>query len=141
MRIVTTDGAVALDETGYLYDEAGRLQAVTDGLGKTSSYTYDDESHLLTVTDATSRTWTRTYDDRGNLLTATDPAGNGVSYTHDDLGRLSGTTASFRDYTGGVAVPSNQTPQAILTTYARDDAQGTLTVTDPLSNVSTYVRD
>jgi len=141
VRIVTTDGAVALDETGYLYDEAGRLQAVTDGLGKTSSYTYDDESHLLTVTDATSRTWTRTYDDRGNLLTATDPAGNVVTYTNDALGRMNGTSGTYKDYTGGVAVPSNQTPQPIETTYVRDDAQGTLTVTDPLSNVSTYVRD
>lgn len=93
-------GVAAADEAVEVatsYDEAGRVESVTDGEGNLTSYVYDghgrlSETHFpsLTTKGVSSETdYERlTYDTIGNVLTRRLRDGQVHGFTHDALGRL-----------------------------------------------------
>jgi RHS repeat-associated protein len=84
------------------YDQ-GRLQQVTDPLGRQVSYGYDGQGHLTSVTAPGGRVTHYGYDASGRLSSVTDPRGHTTTTTYDSAGRavtqvgLDGRTTTF-DY-------------------------------------------
>ncbi len=115
--------------TAYVPDSLGRIQSLTDPLGKVTSYSYDNLNRVLTVTlppvgaltFTTSYTHDTEYDAAGGILfvRTTDPNGNEIRQGYDRFGRLVKT----RDALGNDTVY----------TYTRDmltsirDANGNIT--------------
>lgn len=90
---VTLDekGRVATQRTGelqplrYGYDDAGRIEVLTQGEGEEARvirYRYDDAGRLASVTDPLSVETTFGYDDAGRVTSATGPRGQ-VGATYD----------------------------------------------------------
>jgi RHS repeat-associated protein len=148
-HLLVTNGAGQVVRT-LLYDESGRLTAITDGNGNTSRVAADVPGRQVVFTDPTGRLTTReTYDDGGNLvqqdrvsggktittratyneagwqLSATDPLGHTTSQTFD----ASGNVLATADRSGHV------------TNYTYNAFSEPLTVTDPLGNVTRNTYD
>jgi RHS repeat-associated protein len=79
--------------TGYGYDVADRLTAVTDPVNGTTTYAYDDLGNLITQTSPDTGTTGYQYDAAGNLVQKTDALGQLFTYTYDALNRLTGVDA------------------------------------------------
>ena len=77
--------------TGYGYDPAGRVVAVTDRHGR-REFTRDPAGRIVAATDALGHTTGYTYDRRGHLVAVTDPLGGVTRYTHDECGRVTAVT-------------------------------------------------
>ncbi|WP_304453414.1 RHS repeat-associated core domain-containing protein [Nocardiopsis sp. YSL2] len=147
-RVDRQGGEAPLMDTGYTYDDAGNVRAITDapegGATETQCFTYDP---LLQLTEA----WTLPHEDTDAC--AEEPAAASVggpaaywhSYTYDDAGNrvsetLHDTTGSgddaVRDYTypdAGQGQPNTvrevveQTPQGdTLSSFDYDDAGNTV---------------
>src|SRR6185369_9232953 len=71
-------------EASTTYFPNGRLQSITDAMGKTTSYTYDLVNNITTIThpDNTGSTIQR-FDTNGLLLSETDPLNRTTTYTYD----------------------------------------------------------
>jgi len=71
-------------EATTTYFPNGRLQSITDAMGKTTSYTYDLVNNVTTTThpDNTGSTIQR-FDGNGLMLSETNPLGQTKSYTYD----------------------------------------------------------
>lgn len=113
------------DERGntssFTRDSAGRVTAATDAGGRKLSYQRDASGRLLSVTDPAARAVTFGYDSSGRLNALTDPSGNASRLSYDSAGRV----ASFTDAKGGVS------------TFAFD-SNGRLTkTTDPRTTATT----
>ena len=73
-----------IPEATTTYFPNGRLQSITDAMGKTTSYTYDLVNNVTTTThpDNTGSTIQR-FDTNGLLLSETNPLNQTKSYTYD----------------------------------------------------------
>src|SRR6266542_5932079 len=75
------------------YDDAGRLEKITDRIGRVREFTYFDNNQLQQEdwrdTGAGGIVWTRdwTYNENGQVLTAADDNGT-YTITYDELGRV-----------------------------------------------------
>ncbi|MFA6409526.1 MAG: RHS repeat-associated core domain-containing protein [Gammaproteobacteria bacterium] len=76
----------------YKYDAFGRLLAMTDSLGNTTSMTYDKLGHKLSVYDPDKGNWKYEYNVLGELLKQTDANGNVTTFQYDALGRQTART-------------------------------------------------
>jgi len=93
----------------------------------TTTYTYDDASRLDIVTDPNLGTYDHDYDPNGNRAALSYPNGTNTTYLYDDLNRLtnltttgpSGTIQSYQ-YTLGPAGNRTQIDEADGTTRAYD---------------------
>ncbi len=131
------------------YYPGGQVWKTTDALGIISYYEYDtlgrttcvvqnyvDGAYNSAYTDKDIAT-TYTYDDAGQLLTTTDPLGIVTHYEYDDLGRL---VETIQNYVNGV-FNSSYPDEDVITSSTYDKAGNLLTVTDALSNVTSYEYD
>ena len=113
-------------EATTTYFPNGRLQSVTNAVGKTTSYSYDLVNNITTTThpDNTGTTIQR-HDSRGLLLSQTDPLNRTTQYTYDaNRNKLTETDALNKTTTN---------------TY---DAGGHLkSITDPLNKTVTFVNN
>jgi RHS repeat-associated protein len=76
---------------GYTYDGNGNrltLTATVNGQSHTTGYTYDDAGRLDVVTDPAGRVYDHGYDRNGNRESLAHPNGVATAYTHDNLNRL-----------------------------------------------------
>ncbi|MDP9190151.1 MAG: RHS domain-containing protein [Acidobacteriota bacterium] len=94
-RIATTrDENHAAPNTTYAYDEAGRLQSVTQTLAGasngviTTSYSYDTNGNLTSVTDPNGNITSYIYDDFGQLSRQQSPVTGTTTYAYDGAGNL-----------------------------------------------------
>ncbi|MHC5217581.1 DUF6531 domain-containing protein [Enterococcus sp. LJL128] len=114
--------------SGYLrfrYHPDGYLSMVKDQTNRKLQFSYANNC-LIKVTGVTKETLRYQYNDKKELLTLTNPRGiDLVQNTYDYLGRT--TRQVFPD--GGVM------------TYAYEDEQKTITVTEQNGNQVTYYRD
>jgi RHS repeat-associated protein len=144
------DGVAARPTTAYSYDADGNLTAVTDANGNTTTYAYDllnrqtqmtspdpDGSGTLTASVTTyfyntgsDGSGTQVTDPLGNVSGAT-PALHTTTTVVDDFGRTSEVIQSSPD--GVAAQPT--------TTYTYDRDGNELSITDPVSNTTSYTYD
>jgi len=81
-------GAASL---GYTYDANGNrltLMATIGGQSHTTSYTYDDAGRLDVVTDPAGRAYDHGYDPNGNRDSLVHPNAAKTAYVYDNLNRL-----------------------------------------------------
>jgi RHS repeat-associated protein len=134
-------------EATTTYYADGRLQSVTDAMGKTTGYAYDLATNTTTVThpDNTGTTIER-YDANGMVLSTTDPLGRTTSYTYDanrnkrtETDALGKTTTYDYDANGhlrSVTDPLNKTQL-----FTNNEFGQPVTATDQLGKVRTLKYD
>ncbi len=165
-RIASTNQAGQV--TTYAYDSADRLIRSTNALGGVSTSAYDGVGNTISQTDPNGHATTYTYDGLNRRTTVTDPLGGVTSYDYalpggppccsptfgsalitrveDPLGRvtfykydeLDRLTKTIRK--NG---PTNDviTPIDAVMTYTYDPVGNRLSITDPVTNVTTYGYD
>ena len=111
--------------TQLVYDPAGQVTSVTDGLGKTSSRAYDANGNLVTMTGPDALPVQNTYDNLGRALTSTDKRGNLTTNTWDVAGNL----LTVKDALNG------------MVTYVYDANGNRIQMTDARGNVTHYTFD
>ena len=113
-------------EATNTYFPNGRLQSITDAMGKTTSYSYDLVNNITTTThpDNTGTTIQR-FDSNGMLLSETNPLNRTKSYTYDANRNKKTETDAL-----------NKT-----TTYDYDANGHLKSVTDPLNKTISYVNN
>ena len=117
LQIEAKSGNTPVVTTGYTYDEAGRMESVSEGgvtqclysydangnrsemayaNGITAEYTYNSANMLIGLTNkkgaAVVSSYTYEYRLDGNQITKTDNAFRETAYSYDGLGRLTGET-------------------------------------------------
>jgi RHS repeat-associated protein len=136
-------GCSSTYETQYSYiisgttvDEFGDVQKVTDPLSHTITHTYDANRNVLTTSDGNGNTTTNAFD-VANELCWTLPGGTSTNACASPP-----TNARVTDYNsdGTVADQKDGKGNAIQT-YGYDPLARVITVTDALSNVTTYTLD
>jgi len=102
------DGLITIE---YVWDGNGRLEAVIDDNGNSTTYEYDDLDRRILQTNADTTSFVYVYDLDGNLTDILDPNNTFVINAYDALNRLSqrgvahgpgvlGTTAETYGYDG-----------------------------------------
>jgi len=140
---------------GYTYDTGGRLSTVTDANGGVTTYTYDSFNQMLTIQDPRNIVYlTNQYDSNGRVSqqTAVDSTTFQFAYTVDGTGHV--TQTSVTDPRGKVEIVTFNSAGYALThvfasglteqqtfTYQRNSGNLVTSVTDPLSNETTYAYD
>ena len=109
--------------TGYVFNQMGRPEVISDALDGVTRMTYDDRDHLTELTDAADHPTHYEYD--GNLLITTTDA-------------LSGTVVNSYDERGLLIQTVNH---GVTTTYGYDGFGQRVAMTDALSHVTTYGYD
>jgi len=134
------------------YLKSGRVQKLTDPLGKSLTFTaydtrgrpttltfadsstcalaYDAASHVTGSTFSTGPNLTFAYDDLGRLASTND-----LTFEHDDLGRLTNSTQNGQNFTatyddGGRLTTVGYLSGAFTVTYAYDSRNRLTSVTD-----------
>ncbi|HVD02208.1 MAG TPA: LamG-like jellyroll fold domain-containing protein [Candidatus Dormibacteraeota bacterium] len=126
--------------TTYSYNTTGHLTSkstpLTGGGNAVTSYSYDTSQpgDLLTATDPENRVTTYTYNSDGDRVSSTDNAGDETTYAFDGVGRMTSSVSPLGNVTGG-------NPSQYTTGYTANAFGDVLTVTDPLSHVTTYAYD
>ena len=135
------------EEATTTYYADGRLQSVTDAVGKTTGYAYDLATNTTTVThpDNTGTSIQR-HDANGMVLSTTDPLGRTTSYTYDAnrnkrtktdaLGKTTTYDYDAKGYLRSVTDPLNKTQL-----FTNNEFGQPVTVTDQLGKVRTLRYD
>ncbi|MBK8283920.1 MAG: AHH domain-containing protein [Ahniella sp.] len=123
------DGTVTRTE----FDEAGRVKAEVDVLGRRTTHVYDANGQKLSTTypDNSRESWT--YDEEGRQKTHTDVMGRVTTNVLDELGRVVGTI-----YPDDTPANPNDNPR---TSQTYDRAGRMETSTDERGNVTRYRYD
>jgi RHS repeat-associated protein len=138
--------------TSYSYDEAGRLIAETDPLGRTTSYVYDEAGRMIGMELPNGGVWTDDYDAVGIRTAVTDPLDQTTTYDYDNANRLVAVTGPLGTVTSyGYDAASRQTSVTIdpgasphlnlTTTYEYDTAGRVIREIDPLGHATAYSYD
>jgi YD repeat-containing protein len=107
----------------FTYDAAGRQKTVTDPIGRVTTTNYDQLGRVLSTVRPDGTT-SQAYDQNGNVTSSTTEAGT-TSQVFDPLNRVSSST----DLRGKTSA------------FGYDLAGNRISVTDPLSRVTTYAFD
>ena len=132
-------------ETGYTYDDAGRVTSVTDPIGACTTYAYDTEGNVTTVIHPDGNKTIHTYDAAGRLTETTLPDKSKQQYEYDADGHLiaetvAGQKTSYTYYAGGKKKTTSY-PDGRKESY-NYDLNGYLTsVTDKDGNITKYTYD
>lgn len=134
-------------EATNTYFPNGRLQSITDAMGKTTSYSYDLVNNITTTThpDNTGTT-IQQFDANGLMLRETDPLGRTKSFTYDanrnkktETDALNKTTTY--DYDAGGHLKSVTDPLNRTMSYVNNQHGMPTTTTDQLGKVRTITYD
>ncbi|MBL4898891.1 MAG: hypothetical protein JKX76_04475, partial [Colwellia sp.] len=120
-----TDTFEALRETRTVFDNAGRIVAITDALGETETFTYDQAGNRTGMTNKLGHHWTYLYDAANRLVREVSPEVEqtrvqGEVWSQDFTENEDGLTGTALTQTGGTTL---------------NTAEGTLTLN---SNVPGY---
>lgn len=126
------------------YDKVGNVRKVTDPRLTVSETQYDSAYRVIksisALGTAVEATTTPTLDANGNVLTLLDANGNTTRNTYDGLNRL--LTTSTNPGTGiSSSDPASPLPGDITVTNIYDPASNLLTVTDALSQQTSFEYD
>ncbi len=129
--------------TGFAYDLAGNLKAVTDPNANTTQYVYDAANRLIEITDAQGHTYTPyEYDKVDNRTVVRDANGNPTTYQYDALNRpISKTDAEGHTETYTYDRVGNrlteQNGRSFVTTTQYDPLNRPVRIIAPVSGVVT----
>ena len=133
------NGQTAASVTQFAYNALGELTQMTDPLNHITTVSYYPTGLIQSITDAQNNATSYTYDARGNRTSVIDPINGSAHptiFAYDIRSRLTaitypdGTSGSFGyDYRGRRISAIDQNGKT--TTYAYDDADRLLSVTDP----------
>jgi RHS repeat-associated protein len=129
------------------YYPDGRLESVTDAVGKTTTYAYDMATNTTTVThpDNAGKTIQK-HDANGMVLSTTDPLGRTTTYTYDANRNKrtetdpSGKTTTY-DYDAGGHLKSVTDPLNKTLRYTNNEVGQPLTATDQFNKVRKFTYD
>jgi RHS repeat-associated protein len=132
--------------TTYNYNAQGDLMSTVDGVGSTSSYTYDLGGRKLTYVDGRGKTWSYTYDEANRILSEIDPLGNAITYTYDLVGNLLTVTdrlgrTTTRTYDALNRLKTQIDTGGYTTAYIYDAAGNLTSVTDGNNHLTTFTYD
>jgi RHS repeat-associated protein len=140
-NLTTVTPPAPLGSTSYSYDAVGRVTSVTDGNGDTTTYAYDAADRVTQTTYDNGQSQTTGYNQDGTISSEYDPAAGHISYGYNILGKqnyqntyplisggLGGTLSMTYDASGNLT-SHNETNG--ITTYAYDDANQLISVTEP----------
>ncbi len=147
-RIITVSDDLGRAQTAK-YDAKARILEQKDPLNYAIQYTYGTEYAPVTIKDKRGNQITNTYDANGNLTSVTYPDTKKVTYEYDTKNRITrildyryGLTPKEIKYTYNTPGDLTQTYEAgLLTNYSYDTTGEMLTLTDPLSHITTWTRD
>lgn len=135
----------------YTYDNAHRLNKITNNGGELLPLTLDADGNVTqtlwqTSTPTTKRSQTATYDALGRRKTYVGGMSQSTGYTYDSMGNLTGVTTPLTWATTFAPDQLNRLktvtdPYTHTTGYTYDAHDRPLTVTDPNSHVTTYIYD
>ncbi|WP_084284650.1 NHL domain-containing protein [Solirubrobacter soli] len=126
-----TKSAQGARTESYAYDARGRVQKVTDALGRDTTFTYDDADRPLTQTTPDNRVIAYSYDRNGNLLTTTPPGKTAHKFDYSTRGVMTkytppqvGATTAPTSYTADddALVTAIDRPSGDDIAFAYDDA-------------------
>ncbi len=114
-------GAVALSGS-FERDDLGRITAIKDADGNTTSYTYDGGGRLVAVTDPTGQIEKRNYDEFDRLISLIDPLGGTTQFAYNPANRAVSVTdarGNATQYTvdGLGRLLSQNNPDSALTVF------------------------
>ncbi|MGI0115379.1 RHS repeat domain-containing protein [Zooshikella sp. RANM57] len=89
------------ETTTYVYDNVGNRTQQTRPLGNGWRYAYDDANRLQQITDGNDQTSTYAYDANNNLLSQTNALGRPTNFAYDELNRR--TTITYPTDSGETA--------------------------------------
>ncbi|SFL68263.1 RHS repeat-associated core domain-containing protein [Streptomyces pini] len=137
--------------TAFGYDEAGRLETVTNSSGRPLRFTYDPDGRITSWTDRNDSTYHYVYDTEGRVSRTTGPAGFlSSTFAYQPAGADGHRTTHFTDSTGATtAFRINQAHQVVTETdplghtthFDFDPYDRLLAVTDPLGHTTRFERD
>ena len=132
-----------------VYDNADRLETISDPIGLVVAHTYDDNGNLETKTDSNSNGFTYQYDNLNQLTHEYDGNGYLTEYRYDRLGRQqyvidreSNQTEYKYDNVGNVTqiiTPLTAPDPSVV--YTHDSRGRRLSQTDANGNVTSYDYD
>jgi len=130
-RTTRIDFADATPDVGLTYDAAGRVTAMTDGLG-TETYTWDDLDRLVEVARGRP-TFSYAYDRSSRLVERTVPGTGTTRYAYDADGRLAELTS------GPVRAAYRYDPAGLLQEAVQGNGTVTRTEHDAAGRVASIV--
>ena len=134
-------------EATTTYFPNGRLQSVTDAMGKTTSYTYDLVNNITTtIHPDNTGTTAQKFDSNGLLLSETDPLNRTTNYTyHPNRQRRTQTDAlnntTTWDYDANGHIRSLTNPLGKTTTYTNNSVGSPVSVTNEIGKIRTLNYD
>ncbi len=128
------------------YDDSGRLQALGDAFGNTTSHSVDLLRNTETIVDRVGNPMVLTYDRRGNITAMTNPLGQTTVMVYDASDELVSvtdargfTTSRSLDDRGNVVERTDA--DGGIWKYTYNSLNDLLTQTDPLGRSVVYSRD
>lgn len=128
------------------FDAAGRVTGETLLLSRTTSYTYDADNRLKTTTDPQGRVTTYSYDRVGRMTSVTNLLGQTTRYEYDGEGRMaamfdekSQKTSYGYDRNGNLTQVTDANGVASSTSY--DNANRMISRSDPRGKTTYYIYD
>lgn len=161
-----TTGPLAGQTTAFTLDDAGRIEVLTDPIGRSVTTTYDAEhnpigtsdllapgvpratahgfnarGHLTTVTDGRGQTTTNTINAWGERTKLTDRLNRGTTFTFWENGLPKGLSTplgrtSSRTYNDRNRLGTRVEASGQTTTFAYDSADRVQTAADPVGTVA-----
>ncbi|MCO6458565.1 MAG: pre-peptidase C-terminal domain-containing protein [Pirellulaceae bacterium] len=123
--------------TEFTYTPEGRINTVTDPLGRVADHDYDPLGRLMRITyaqgTADEADQQFEYDAAGNVTAVIDENLNRTEFLYDDMNRLVMLTEADPDAAGPLVSP--------VTMYDYDLAGNLIGITDPLNNSTTIAYD
>ena len=128
------------------FDAAGRVTSETLPLSRTTSYTYDADNRLKTTTDPQGRVTTYSYDRVGRMTSVTYLLGQTTRYEYDGEGRMSAMFDENNRRTGYSYDRNGNLTQVtdandVSSSAAYDNANRMTSRTDPRGKTTNYVYD
>lgn len=129
----------------YSFNSAGKLTAITDLNGYSTTLGYNASGQLTTITDAAGRSISLSYGSNGFVSQLTDPAGESTTYGYDSSGDLTsvsdpmGRVTSFGyDPSGDHLLLTMTDPDGGTTTNVYNASGQITSQSDPMGRTTTY---
>jgi RHS repeat-associated protein len=136
------DGEVETSE----YDDAGRLMARVDALGRRTAMAYDDMGRLVRTTHPDGTSEDTAYDGEDRVVGSTDRAGRVTTFENDARGQVTRTTSPdgsvvSRSYDAAGHLATITDARGSVTRYEYDAGGRKTRVVDPAGRATTFTYD